>query len=78
MVNTLRSFERSELERNLNYRKLLSCLPSRSVKTLFLSYENGTIDDKEFSVLLENFVPPAKTPDFSYEGHNADFRPDII
>ena len=54
-------------------------MPSfQELQDLFLSYENGTIDDKEFSLLLENFVPPAKTPDFSYEGHDADFRPDII
>ena len=42
----------------------------------FLSYENGTFDDKELSVLHEDFVP--KTPDFSYEGRDCDFRPDVI
>ena len=30
-----------------------------------LSYENGTIDDNEFSVLHEEVLP--KNPDFSYE-----------
>ena len=33
-----------------------------------LSYENGTIDDNEFSVLHEGFMP--KNPDFSSEEHD--------
>ena len=35
---------------------------------LFLSYENGIIDDNEFSVLHEEFMP--KNPDFSYKEHD--------
>ena len=33
-----------------------------------LSYENGTIDDNEFSALQEEFM--SKNLDFSYEEHN--------
>jgi len=51
-----------------------------------LSYENGTIDDNEFSALQEEYM--SKNLDFAYEKHNRvllegmnnnpNFRPDII
>ena len=43
----------------------MSCLPFRSFKSCFLSYENGTIDNNEFSAFREEIMP--KYPDFSYE-----------
>ena len=63
----------------------MSCLPFRSFKSCFLSYENGTIDNNEFSAFHEEIMP--KYPDFSYEEHErfsldemsmSNFRPDII
>ena len=43
----------------------MSCLPFRSFKSCFLSYENGSIDNNEFSAFREEIMP--KCPDFSYE-----------
>ena len=41
----------------------------QELQDLFLlSYGNGTIDDNEFSVLREKFMP--KNPHFSYEEHD--------
>ena len=48
-----------------NYRELMSCLPFRRFKRCFLSYENGSIDNNEFSAFREDIKP--KYPDFSYE-----------
>ena len=58
----------------------------QELQELFLfSYENGTIDNNEFSVLHKEIMP--KIPDLSYEEHDSfaledmnmsNFRPAII
>ena len=59
----------------------------QELQELFLlSYENGTIDSNEFSVLHEEIMP--RNPDFSNKEHDRfsleemnisnNFRPDII